>query len=59
MITSLAKDKVGSVESVSLLGHVGLLDFTQDGQGLRIKLPTDRAGSTPWCFKITGLKLKP
>jgi alpha-L-fucosidase len=60
VIASLASDKVqGKVDSVTMLGHAGSLDFTQDAQGLRIKLPAEHPGATAWSFKITGLKLRP
>lgn len=58
LITSLASGKVaGKVDGVRLLGRTGPLEFTQDGQGLRIKLPADLAGATTRAFKITGLKV--
>jgi len=48
-----------TVPTVALLGGVGSLDFTQDGQGLRVKLPKNRPDTMAWSLKITGLKLKP
>jgi alpha-L-fucosidase len=51
-------DSLGKVESVTLLGHPGPLAFTQDAQGLHIKLPADHDGAAAWSFKIAGLKLK-
>ncbi|MDR3699009.1 MAG: alpha-L-fucosidase [Candidatus Sulfopaludibacter sp.] len=41
-----------TVERVALLGGSGPLEFSQDAEGLRIKLPAEHSGSTAWCFKI-------
>jgi len=55
LITSLAADQ-GKVESVSLLGRPGELAFTQDAQGLRIKLPAEHAGEMAWAVRVTRAK---
>jgi len=41
------------VAGVTLLGSSTPLDFTQDAQGLRIKLPASHSGSMAWTLKIT------
>jgi alpha-L-fucosidase len=56
-ITSLPKS-VGTVAKVELLGNPGTLDFTQDDQGLKIKMPAQQVGQYAFAMKITGLKLK-
>jgi alpha-L-fucosidase len=57
-IASLASGQVaGKVTGVSLLGHAGALEFSQDARGLKIKLPPEHADAAAWSFKITGLKL--
>ncbi len=58
LITSLASDKVsGKASSVGLLGHSGALSFSQEAQGLSIKMPADHTLSGAVTFKITGLNL--
>jgi hypothetical protein len=42
----------GKVDRVTLLGNPAPLEFTQDAQGLKIKLPASHSGSTAWVFKI-------
>jgi alpha-L-fucosidase len=61
VITSLASGKgiAGKIESVTLLGHVGKLEFTQDEQGLKIKMPAERPCDYAYSLKITGLKMNP
>jgi alpha-L-fucosidase len=57
-ITSLATTRVvGKVNSVTLLGHQGQLEFTQDDAGLKIKLSAEKPCDYAYSFKITGLKL--
>jgi alpha-L-fucosidase len=57
-IVSLGSGKVsGTVQSVTMLGRPGALEFTQSEHGLTIKVPAEHAGSAAWAFKITGLKL--
>jgi alpha-L-fucosidase len=60
-ITSLATGKglEGKITSVTLLGHAGNLQFTQDADGLKVKLPTDRPCDYAFALKITGLKMNP
>jgi alpha-L-fucosidase len=58
-VTSLAtsqpvKGKVGKVE---LLGHGEPLQFTQDADGLKVKLPSEKPCDYVYALKITGLKL--
>ncbi len=58
VLESLATGKSnGKIESITLLGKSGGLDFTQDKQGLTIKLPAEHSGSIAWSFRITGLRL--
>jgi alpha-L-fucosidase len=61
VITSLAtgKSPEGKIESVSLLGHDGNLEFTQDDQGLKVKMPAQRPCNYAYSLKITGLKMNP
>ena len=58
-VTSLApsqpvKGKVGKVE---LLGHGEPLQFNQDADGLKVKLPSEKPCDYVYTLKITGLKL--
>ncbi|MGA2233124.1 MAG: alpha-L-fucosidase [Tepidisphaeraceae bacterium] len=61
VITSLAtgKSPEGKIESVTLLGHDGNLEFTQDDQGLKVKMPAQRPCNYAYSLKITGLKMNP
>jgi alpha-L-fucosidase len=61
VITSLASGKglEGKIESVTLLGHDGKLQFTQDEQGLKVKLPSERPCDYAFALKISGLKMNP
>jgi alpha-L-fucosidase len=61
VITSLAEGKSpeGKITAVTLLGHEGNLDFTQDATGLKIKLPATAPGKYAYALKITGLKMNP
>jgi alpha-L-fucosidase len=64
VIKSLAKGAVpGQVTKVELLGPAASqqssLDFTQDDQGLHVKLPADHVKSDAYAFRITGLQLSP
>ena len=60
LITSLAQGRalVGKIKSIRLLGHNGALEFAQGTDGLRVKLPAEKAGKHAFVLKITGLKLK-
>jgi alpha-L-fucosidase len=56
-ITSLANPRSpGAVQSVQLL-DVGAVQFTQDAQGLKVKMPQQQAGEHAFVLKIDGLKL--
>ena len=66
VITSLAKGKAldgqvpkGKIKSVTLLGSPGKLKFTQDAEGLKVKLPADKPCDYAWTLKIVGLKMNP
>ncbi len=61
VITSLATGKApeGKIESVTLLGHAGKLEFTQDADGLKVKMPANQPCKFAFAFKITGLKMNP
>jgi alpha-L-fucosidase len=62
VITSLATGSKnlppGKIEKVELLGHSGDLSFTQDAEGLKVKLPADKPCDYVFALKITGLKPK-
>jgi len=53
-ITSLPIS-AGRITGVELFGH-GPVEFSQDGSGLHLQLPTQRPGNHAYAFKITGLK---
>ena len=59
-ITSLAAGApgAGKVASVELLGHAGALEFAQDAEGLKVKMPADKPCDYAYALKITGLKLR-
>ncbi len=61
VITSLASGKgpEGKIESVSLLGSDAKLEFTQDADGLKVKMPGEQVGKYAFVLKITGLKMNP
>jgi alpha-L-fucosidase len=61
VISSVSSGKgiAGKVEIVTLLGHVGKLEFTQDEQGLKVKMPAERPCDYAYTLKITGLKMNP
>ena len=50
-IESLAEGKM-QVKVVTMLGNSGALTFTQDEQGLKIRLPSNHSGSMAWTFRI-------
>jgi alpha-L-fucosidase len=60
VITSLAAGQAssGKIESVTLLGHLGNLEFTQDADGLKVKIPAEKPCEYAFALKIAGLKLK-
>jgi alpha-L-fucosidase len=58
VVTSLAAGSpAGKPTGVTLLGHAGPLEFTQDEQGLKIKLPAAQPSGGAWVLKIAGLKM--
>ena len=59
VITSLAigAESSGQIENVSLLGHEGKLEFIQDTEGLKIRMPDEQPCDYAFALKITGLKL--
>jgi alpha-L-fucosidase len=64
VITSLARGKLldgqvpkGKIKSVTMLGTLGKLKFTQDAEGLKVKLPADKPCDYAWTLKIVGLKM--
>ena len=66
ILTSLAAGKAldgnvpaGKIASIAMLGHPGNLQFTQDAEGLKVKLPADRPCDYAYVLKITGLKMNP
>ena len=66
VITSLATGKAldgqvpeGKITSVTLLGSTEKLKFTQDTEGLKIKLPADKPCDYAFSLKIVGLKMNP
>ena len=66
LITSLAKGNAldgqvpqGKIKTVTLLGSPGKLKFTQDADGLKVKLPADKPCDYAWTLKIVGLKMNP
>ncbi len=58
VITSLATGSApqGKIAQVELLGHAGNLEFTQDAEGLKVRLPVEQPGRNYFTLKITGLK---
>jgi alpha-L-fucosidase len=61
VITSLAatNSTTEKIKKVTLLGDKGKLQFTQDGAGLKVKLPAAAPCKYAYVLKITGLKLNP
>jgi alpha-L-fucosidase len=61
VITPLATDPAleGKITTVTMLGNAGNLPFTQDGDGLKVKLPTAAPCKYAYTLKITGLKMNP
>lgn len=59
VISSLAAGKApeGKIESVSLLGRAGNLEFTQDATGLKVRMPAEQPCKHAFALKITGLKM--
>ena len=57
-ITSLG-ESAGKVETVTMLGSDGKLEFMQDAIGLKVKLPPAPPCKYAYVLKITGLKMNP
>jgi len=59
IITSLAAGKApaGKIEGVSLLGEPGKLDFIQDDEGLKVKMPARQPCKYAFALKIAGLEI--
>lgn len=57
-VRSLAK-AAGPIGAVTLLGHSGLLAWTQGEDGLVATLPAQKPFETAFVLKITGVDLKP
>jgi alpha-L-fucosidase len=60
VISSLGSDnlKGAKIEAVSLLGHSQPLEFVQDKESLKVKLPAEKPCEHAYALKITGLTLK-
>jgi alpha-L-fucosidase len=48
----------GKIEKIELLGHPGSLEFTQDSEGLKVRMPQDRPCDYVYSLKITGLSIR-
>ena len=57
-ITSLG-ESAGKVETITMLGCAGKLEFTQSAAGLQVKLPATAPCKYAYVLKITGLKMNP
>ena len=58
VIASLA-ETVGKIETVTMPGSEGNLEFTRDAAGLKVKLPATAPCKYAYVLKITGLKMNP
>lgn len=59
VVTSLpVKGPAGAAKKVYLLGHNEPLEFSQDGSGLKVKMPESPPCAHAFALKITGLKLR-
>jgi alpha-L-fucosidase len=60
VITSLATGQPvdGKIEKIEMLGHTGDLEFTQDGQGLKVMFPAEKPCDYAYVLKLSGLKLR-
>ncbi|MDE3237054.1 MAG: alpha-L-fucosidase [Bacteroidota bacterium] len=56
IITSLPRN-AGEVQSVGLLGSNEKINFSQDSDGLKVRLPANLPGDIAWTLKISGLKM--
>ena len=61
VITSLASGQApeGKITGVAMLGSPGNLKFTQDADGLKVKLPATPPCKYAYTLKIAGLKMNP
>jgi alpha-L-fucosidase len=59
-VTSLATGAagVGRITRVELLGHDGALEFTQDADGLKVKMPADKPCDYAYALKVAGVKAR-
>ena len=55
---TLVNDSIGKVTQVERLGSAEKLKFSQDGSGLKVRVPGKETGKIPLTLKITGLNLK-
>ena len=47
----------GKIKKVEMLGGRVKLNFTQDANGLKVRLPNDKSGEFQYVLKISGLKI--
>ena len=47
------------ITTVELLGHKGMLEFTQGADGLKVKLPDAPPCKYAYALKIAGWKMNP
>jgi alpha-L-fucosidase len=60
IVTSLPSGApTGRPSAVSLTGSDAKLEFTQDAEGLKIRVPEKAPGDGPYPIRIGGLKLRP
>ncbi len=61
VITSLATGQApeGKITSVSMLCNSGKLEFTEDNDGLKVKLPAKAPCKYGYALEIAGLKMNP
>ena len=61
VITSLANGQApdGKITSITMLGNDGKLEFSQDADGLKVKLPAAAPCKYGYVLKIAGLKMNP
>ena len=57
-ITSLG-ESAGKIDTVTMLGIAGKLEYTQSAAGLQVKLPATAPCKYAYVLKITGLKMNP
>jgi len=58
-VVSSLGESAGRIDSVTMLGSSGNLEFTQDAAGLKVKLPAAAPCKYAYVLKITGLKMNP